>query len=304
MESLDKMNINPLFKASVMMSAILSSGYVSAIELNASTRIGVTDNNGETFLESQWDEQSNSVGPTNSALTSINGSSLDFTTAGTAIAASDQNGNSAVAVDGIFAAAYGRFDMRASTYDVFNYINTSANTINFTYDFAIFGGEVAFADYAGLSDTDFISLNATTSANVSIVYSGGLPSDNFGIYANLKGGSVSNVFDLYSEDNSVTATYFNEGSIFGYRLSDYFGTMSGSLASGESLKIITSLEATTFGPDFETGARAMIGDPNNLSIGNGMSGDFAVSAVPVPAAVWLFASGLIGLIGFSRRKNA
>ena len=30
----------------------------------------------------------------------------------------------------------------------------------------------------------------------------------------------------------------------------------------------------------------------------------AVSAVPVPAAVWLFGSGLIGLIGLARRKNS
>jgi len=29
-----------------------------------------------------------------------------------------------------------------------------------------------------------------------------------------------------------------------------------------------------------------------------------VSAVPVPAAVWLFGSGLIGLVGFARRKKA
>ena len=29
-----------------------------------------------------------------------------------------------------------------------------------------------------------------------------------------------------------------------------------------------------------------------------------VSTVPVPAAVWLFGSGLIGLIGFARRKKA
>ncbi len=29
-----------------------------------------------------------------------------------------------------------------------------------------------------------------------------------------------------------------------------------------------------------------------------------VSAVPIPAAVWLFGSGLLGLIGFSRRKKA
>ncbi len=32
------------------------------------------------------------------------------------------------------------------------------------------------------------------------------------------------------------------------------------------------------------------------------SGD--VSAVPVPAAVWLFGSGLVGLIGFSKRRKA
>jgi len=31
---------------------------------------------------------------------------------------------------------------------------------------------------------------------------------------------------------------------------------------------------------------------------------FTVSAVPVPAAAWLFGSGLIGLVGFARRKKA
>jgi hypothetical protein len=30
----------------------------------------------------------------------------------------------------------------------------------------------------------------------------------------------------------------------------------------------------------------------------------AVSAVPVPAAVWLFGSGLLGLVGISRRKKS
>jgi len=30
----------------------------------------------------------------------------------------------------------------------------------------------------------------------------------------------------------------------------------------------------------------------------------SASAVPVPAAVWLFGSGLIGLIGVARRKKS
>jgi hypothetical protein len=33
-------------------------------------------------------------------------------------------------------------------------------------------------------------------------------------------------------------------------------------------------------------------------------GVWTVSAVPIPAAVWLFGSGLLGLIGIARRKAA
>jgi hypothetical protein len=40
---------------------------------------------------------------------------------------------------------------------------------------------------------------------------------------------------------------------------------------------------------------------NNLYVWVVQSGD--VSAVPVPAAVWLFGSGLLGLIGFAKRKR-
>jgi hypothetical protein len=33
-------------------------------------------------------------------------------------------------------------------------------------------------------------------------------------------------------------------------------------------------------------------------------GFYTVTAVPVPAAIWLFGSGLLGLIGIARRKKA
>ncbi len=50
--------------------------------------------------------------------------------------------------------------------------------------------------------------------------------------------------------------------------------------------------------------RSLLIEP--LDATNGFSLDglaLATSAIPVPAAVWLFGSGLIGLIGFSRRKK-
>ena len=33
-------------------------------------------------------------------------------------------------------------------------------------------------------------------------------------------------------------------------------------------------------------------------------GDWTVAAVPVPAAVWLFGSGLLGLVSLARKKKA
>jgi len=49
-------------------------------------------------------------------------------------------------------------------------------------------------------------------------------------------------------------------------------------------------------------------DVTNNSLGNSSFGSYlvrpAVSTVPIPATVWLFGSGLIGLVGFARRKKA
>jgi len=45
--------------------------------------------------------------------------------------------------------------------------------------------------------------------------------------------------------------------------------------------------------------------PNGITRDLGLSYTWTLqtSAVPVPAAVWLFGSGLIGLVGFARRKT-
>ncbi|MCP4277568.1 MAG: DUF1566 domain-containing protein [Gammaproteobacteria bacterium] len=54
---------------------------------------------------------------------------------------------------------------------------------------------------------------------------------------------------------------------------------------------------------FDLGSQFTDAKGNDLHYGLAVhSGD--VGAVPVPAAVWLFGSGILGLIGFSKRKKA
>ena len=47
-----------------------------------------------------------------------------------------------------------------------------------------------------------------------------------------------------------------------------------------------------------------VSNPSSFTYIENAPGSWAVSAVPVPAAVWLFGSGLIGLAGIARRKKA
>jgi len=52
------------------------------------------------------------------------------------------------------------------------------------------------------------------------------------------------------------------------------------------------------------GAAVISLQTSNLDLVDITAGHFLVQAVPVPAAVWLFGSGLIGLVGLARRKRS
>lgn len=47
-----------------------------------------------------------------------------------------------------------------------------------------------------------------------------------------------------------------------------------------------------------------IGDDDNFGTVSGYWGEFSMTAVPVPGAIWLLGSGLLGLAGIARRKTA
>ena len=78
---------------------------------------------------------------------------------------------------------------------------------------------------------------------------------------------------------------------------DYFGYISNSSTNGYGVVEL-----------YSANNRVMTNDSFSLSFvyqnGGLLLYKDEVSAVPIPAAVWLFGSGLIGLAGFARGKKA
>lgn len=76
--------------------------------------------------------------------------------------------------------------------------------------------------------------------------------------------------------------------------------------SFDSIRLPSQSRPDVFGPGENV---SVPGGPFNFDIGSvvingGINLTMKPAAVPLPAAVWLFGSGLIGLIGFAKRKKA
>jgi hypothetical protein len=93
--------------------------------------------------------------------------------------------------------------------------------------------------------------------------------------------SIGSYLGHYAEGNSFTSDDSNSIIMSIARLPDGFDS---------------DFNAADFGSACITPGSANIGGTGDCSV--------SVSPVPVPAAVWLFGSGLVGLIGISRRKNS
>ena len=90
-----------------------------------------------------------------------------------------------------------------------------------------------------------------------------------------------------------TEIVFEDGYFYGV---NYSGPGTSATTDSYYLSSTSDTWAIDYAPfdnDFGEGFQVAYGSWN----------DNAYSVVPVPAAIWLFGSGLIGLIGFSRRNN-
>ena len=213
--------------------------------------------------------------------------------------AADGTGAGAVAVDGLFFSGGPTLSSLTGTSILTSeLINNTGGLVSFSYDFFLPGPRLTLADGgAGLSETDDPTIRAFFDFRVSLDFgSGFLP--HLVSQGELKGGSTSHTLGTAGTDQ-LERTFFGDSSIFGYQFDDMNGAVTGFLADGQTVVAKSQLFVSLSAPGFETGGAASIGDPLNLSAG-AFSGSF--SAVPVPAAVWLFGSGLIGLIAIARRK--
>jgi len=107
---------------------------------------------------------------------------------------------------------------------------------------------------------------------------------------------------------SKTLVSDGNGSSFTTTASEYFGTcsaVSGALAATLCSQGFSGVDAGgTVAPSYVVNSWDGATGSITLSTNNGaQTATYSMSAVPVPAAAWLFGSALVGLVGVGRRRR-
>lgn len=157
-------------------------------------------------------------------------------------------------------------------------------------------GELTFSDFAG------IGLNAPTieaSYLIELKLNG---APVFSSEAVLRGGK--NGHTLTKNGTDLGDTYFADANfpsnVQGYRFDSYMATIPlGVLATTDVVEYV--MQARISGPGFETGGRAVIGDPFDVA-GGGSSIRFT-GQVPEPSSCFMLGVGLMLLAGLECQRR-
>jgi len=162
---------------------------------------------------------------------------------------------------------------------------TNASAYN-TFDLS--GLSIAASGYLVLcGDTLAVSNCDVDVASVSWIQNGGSAGDAVAL---LFGGTL--VDSVVYEGIGGLLGSFAEGNSFTAADSNSITMSIARLPNG----LDTNINASDFSSACITPGSANVSGTGNCSV--------SVNPVPVPAAMWLFGSGLVGLIGISRRKKA
>ena len=118
----------------------------------------------------------------------------------------------------------------------------------------------------------------------------------------LLGGRVAHT--LTESGTDLGGTFFEHAdfpdNVFGYRFDPYFATFAlGVLTPSDVVDYV--MEARVSGPGFETGGRAVIGDPFDL-VDGGSSIRFT-GQVPESASLFMLGLGLMAVVAISARRS-
>ena len=151
-------------------------------------------------------------------------------------------------------------------------------------------------------------------------YCGSITNDTISSNSLFKNANVG--IGVVAPNSAYTVSFDARGSFAtpgGVAFAEFFSEVSGGgvskaeilggapLAINPDPNVWTSFTFTgTTGPDVGGGVTLQLGATNGPAAGTFMVYDniiIDVTAVPVPAAVWLFGSGLLGLVGVARRRK-
>jgi len=229
------------------------------------------------------------------------GTDIIFSGQGYARGTANDTGAGAVDINGAFFSGNLSNSLTATATLTSDITNNTGGLAAFAYDFILPGPTLTISDFAGVSDTDVPTIRAFFDFRVSLDFGSGFLTFVVS-QGELKGGIVSHTLGTAGTD-PLSSTFFTNSTfpdnVFGYQFDSLDGAVTGFLDNGQTVTAKSSLFVSLDAPGFETGGAASIGDPLDLTSG-AFSG--SLSIIPVPAAVWLFGSGLIGLIGLARRK--
>jgi hypothetical protein len=189
-------------------------------------------------------------------------------------------------------------------------------TTNGGFETGTFSGWAQFPNASGTQT--IVTTNPSSGTYAAFLDPVTKPGDNLIKQANVGIGLV-NPGDVVT----ISFDYRGTASAGGVIFAEFFSELSGGGTSAAEIltggplfpnadpNVWTTYSGTAIaGPDVSGGVTLQLkagngGDPNSLAqiYFDNASMTIDVAAVPVPAAVWLFGSGLVGLVGVARRKK-
>jgi len=176
-------------------------------------------------------------------------------------------------------------------------LTPESNTVSLGETFTLFVGGTGFVNGATAGGAN-LTWDASVLTLSAVNLASGLQADGTGTggtyeWISFAASSSPGVFDVaafYTDSALLGDPFPVTGSTFDF-LSLNFTVIAAPAVNPSDVTIFNSVNGVWQDP---------LGDITGVVFGDAT---VTVNAVPVPAAVWLFGSGLIGLVGIARRRN-